>query len=305
MEADQTFADSVAEEIGISSEPQAPESAPEPVAEAPAPAQFEQPRPAESKTIPLASLHRERERWQREVNDLKAEMAKIAAATAPKPVPPPNPAEQPLEYLAWQEEQRQKQTAEHETKAEAEKRERAESERHEQVVNYYAEAADEARDAVPDFDDAYSHLTRWGDQQLKMQGYRNPMQRAQMLQQHEFDLVSQAMHQGFNPAEVIYRKAWEHGYQGRQQAPAPQPAPMMQQSAPAPQPAPPRDPATGQFQPSAPTRAAPKSLSSVAGVPGGQPLDGKSIADMDVSEFDRTFLDPRNREAWRNMHKRK
>ncbi len=307
MDSPQAFAEEVAAEIGASPEP-APEpeapASPEPVVAEAAPAPtLEPPRPAE-RTIPLATHIAERQRMQRELADMRAEMAKFTAAQAPKPVPPPDPATRPLEYIAWQEEQRKAQTAEHETKAEAEKRVKQEEEQREAIIDYYDEAADLAREAVPDWDDAYAHLTKWGEQTLRDQGIRSSRQRAKILANEEYKLVDDAIKRGLNPAAVIYQKAFDHGYQGRQQAPAPQPAPIVQQQ-PALAPTPPRDPATGQFQPaaSAPTRQAPKSLSSVPGVPGGQ-LDGSSLANMDTADFDRMFLSG-DREAWRNMHKRK
>jgi hypothetical protein len=309
--SDESFVAEMAAEIDAAPapEPEAPAPAPEPVAAAPEPAPAPEPQRPQIDMIPQARLHAERQRFQAELAAVRAEVAALKTATAPKPIPPPDPNTQPIEYINWVEEQRQAQTAEQETKAQTEARERQETEHREQVVNYYAEAADEARDAVPDFDDAYAALTKWGDAQLKAQGYRNPMQRAQMLHKHEFDLVSSAIQQGLNPAEVIYRKAYEHGYQGRQQAAPQQEVAALSlghSSVPTPPPTtapmPPRNPATGQFQPVAvtPPPKAPRSLSQVPGTPGGQ-VTAEALMAMTGKDFDKMFADG---DGWRKLHGR-
>jgi len=305
MESPQAFAEEVAAEIagegGAPSEPSpSPEPAPAAAESASAPATPEPQRQLEQ-MVPQARLHAERQRHQAELAAIKATLAKLEAAQAPKPAPPPDPATQPLEYLAWQEERRKAGEAEHETKAQAEARTKQEEEQREAIIDYYDEAADLARETVPDWDEAYAHLTKWGEQTLREQGIRSSRQRAKILANEEYKLVHAAIQQGLNPAAVIYQKSFDHGYPGRQPARASQPAPVVQQ-----QPAPqlPRDPATGQFQPAAPARQAPKSLSSVPGVPGGQALDGAALAALEMADFDRIMLGP-DRDAWRNAHKRK
>jgi hypothetical protein len=223
----------------------------------------------------------------------------LKASLAPKPEPMPDPKADPLGWIERQEAERQKQLAEGETKAQTEAREREEAQAERQILKTYRIAADQAKRAVPDFMDAYRHLTAWGEQQLINDGIDDPEERAAMLEEHEKDLVRRAVHAGYNPAEIIYYKAREHGYQGRQQQ---APAPAAPPPAAAPAPVPPRDPATGQFQPIAVTAPpkAPRSLSQVPGTPGGQ-VTADALLAMSGKDFDKMFADG---DGWRKLHSR-
>ena len=242
--------------------------------------------------VPQAALVDMRRRMQENERVLQARIAALEAAMAPKPVPMPDPETEPLAFLNWQKEQVRQQTEERQTRAQAEAAARQQQEWTQQVIDLYAEAADDAREVAPDWDDAYGHLVAWGDKELRRQGYRNPRERAAMLQKFELELVEGSLRSGLNPAQVIYNKAFEHGYAGqRVSAPAPQ---MPQFQAAQVGQAPARDPATGQFKPA---KAPPKSLSHAAGAPGGQ-ITAESIASMPDAEFDKLFRE----DKWRGLH---
>lgn len=304
------FAEQVAAEIESESAPAAPEPAapaPEPEAAAapesaaPEPAAPAEPQPRQPQMVPAHVLAAERRSYQQQMQALNAKLAAIEAAQAPKPPPMPDPGQEPLAFLQWQKDNLDKQQAESETKAQADQRAQQEQEYAQQVIDVYAEAADEAREVAPDWDDAYSALTAWGHQQLREQGYRNPRERAAMLQRFEFELVAGAIQQGLNPAQVIYNKAFEKA--GYKAAPAPAPAaptiPPFQApaaAAAAAPPAVPRDPSTGQFKP---TKAPPKSLSHAPGAPGGQ-LTAEAIMAMSGAEFDKITANG----GWKELHAR-
>lgn len=308
MESTSEFAESIASEIeretgGAPAEPVSePSSAPEPEAAAPEPAPAapeapEPPQQRQSQMIPAHVLAAERQRYQRELAARDARIAAIEASMAPKPPPMPDPEQEPIAFLKWQADERAKQQAEGETKAQAEQRAQQEQEYTQQVISTYAEAVEEATEVVPDWYDAYESLQKLIHQDLRAQGYRNPIQRAEMMKGLEFQTVRDCLSRNVNPAQVIYNEAIRRGYRPAGQAeptPAPKPEiPAFQAPASA---APPRDPSTGQFKPA---KAPPKSLSHAPGAPGGQ-LNAEALLAMDPKEFDRITADG----GWKKLHAR-
>ena len=94
-----------------------------------------------------------------------------------------------------------------------------------QQLNQVAyQAATEAQQRVPDYNDAYRYAINSRAQELAALG--TPQQAIpQILQQEELRLIDTAVRNGRNPAEAIYHFAKARGFQGKAAAPAPVAAP--------------------------------------------------------------------------------
>lgn len=276
-------------ETGGEGLPPAPSSGDTPaVPEQPQP---QQPQPWEGQISALrAALHAERQRGR----EWRDKLEELQRTVAPKTPARPDPKVDPVGYLAWLETREGQQEKERQEREEGERKSAAERETQHEVMNAYLEAVDELQESTPDFNEAYAFLVKWGHDQLRQQGIRNPMQRAQQQAMFEFQFVQGALAKGLNPAVAVYQKAIELGWQ---KGAAAAPAAVDPQMAPAGA-APARDPATGQFVPQQ-LAAPPRSLSQARG---GAPaaLTPESVANMSNEEIDKRIkADP---DWWRKLH---
>ena len=81
-----------------------------------------------------------------------------------------------------------------------------------QFLGQYAASAREFSAGHADFDDAYAYLNKSVDDELKMRGFDDPAERANVLHYEEGQLAKRAFAAGKNPAEVIYDFAKHRGY---------------------------------------------------------------------------------------------
>jgi hypothetical protein len=66
---------------------------------------------------------------------------------------------------------------------------------------------------TPDYPQAIEDYSRRRDQQLEIAGYRNPAERAQIIQQEGMIVAGRAHQDGANPAERMYEIAKAMGYE--------------------------------------------------------------------------------------------
>lgn len=199
--------------------PETPEAAPEPV---------EQPKPepeADHRRVPLQALHEARARQrelQQEAEVLKTRMSKMEALweqlnkqNAKEDIPPyeDDPAghlnakiatlQKQLEGISQKETQREEQM-----KA-------ASAER--QMLEQYAGSVRAFSQKSPDFNDAYQFLAKVIDDDLQARGITDPVERTRIMQYEEGVMVGRVMHQGGDPAELIYNYAKKRGYKGKEE----------------------------------------------------------------------------------------
>jgi hypothetical protein len=129
----------------------------------------------------------------------------------------------------------------------------------------------------PDFMDAYTHLMRSRDNELKLIGRADPRERQQIIQQEEFMIVSEAIRQGRSPSELFYALANDRGYRKADPAPVEQPAPA---AAPAQQ----KPTAVQQVKQVAAAQVTAKSLSSAAGS-ASPAINAETLGNMSDDEF--------------------
>lgn len=176
--------------------------------------------PRKETTVPYGALREERDRRQKLADQLEAanqRMARMEEAfqrlvsrEAPREKAPPK--DDPDAYNAWQLEQINKrlegtERATKEQQAQAQKREQAQA-----FLNRYAEAAEEYAKVRPDLKDAYDHVYKARDEELRITGYSDPADRRKILEFEEEQLVVRAFRAGDNPAERIYQLAEARGY---------------------------------------------------------------------------------------------
>ncbi len=129
---------------------------------------------------------------------------------------PPNKEEDLLGYMEWQEKkiaelQGTQQKAFDEIEDTKLTFQQQQQQQH--LVSAYQSDARNFISQTPDFADAYRHAMVKRDKDLQIMGYKNPNDRAQILQNEEMSLAQNLLQQGRSPAEVIYNWAKEHGYQ--------------------------------------------------------------------------------------------
>jgi hypothetical protein len=176
--------------------------------------------------VPLKALQEERqkraelERKAQEYEQRLYEMQQWAEQVQqqmgqpqPEPVVEPDPETDPIGALkAARDQLRQMQEA-------------TQQQQYVERLNQVAyQAAVEAQQRVPDYQDAYKYAINSRAQELLALG--TPQQAiSQILQQEELRLIDTAVRNGRNPAEAIYSFAKARGFQGKTVAPAPAPAP--------------------------------------------------------------------------------
>lgn len=280
------------EQLAETVQQEATDLSPAPSTEPAAQEQAPQPQQPRSGDPLLAALHAARQQNR----ELRERMDALERASAPKGPARPDPKVDPVGYLAWLDSREGKEEKARQEREENDRKSAQEREVHQEVMNAYLEAVDDFQEQTPDFGEAYQFLVKWGHDQLKAQGIRNPMLRAQQQAAFEFQFVQGAIASGLNPAYAVYQKAIELGWQRGGGA-----LPLNQNAASAASAAPARDPATGQFvsqQPPQPTPP-PRSLSNARG---GAPaaLTPESILNMSPEEIDKRMkADP---DFWRKLH---
>ena len=209
----------------------------EPAAE-PTKAETEEPseetaeEPAAQKTVPLAALHEERTRRQElqrqleEYQELRRRLDEVRdriEKPAPATPEPPNPEEDPIGYLRWENEQLKTQM--HDLRGKGEERfskmdqQAAEDAQWQQVV----QSEQAFRRDHPDFTDAVAHLRTVTVRGLQYQagiavnsGKLNPSQADAWINNQLIQLERQtclsALQQGLDPADYIYGLSEAQGY---------------------------------------------------------------------------------------------
>lgn len=222
--------------------PPEPEAAP-PAAAAPPPAAAPTPAPApaqpEPQQVPLAALHEER-RKRAEVeaqrHQLAAQIEQFKRAMQQAQAPqPPDPEEDPVGYLSFQNQQLQAQVQQMAEWRAQQERERQQQTQYATLTQTVAAAEQSFRAKTPDYDQAAQFALQMEDKRLSA-FYPDQATRMQVLRQEAAQLMSQLVREGRDPAEGLYQMAKNLGYAGP--APAPVAAPAAPAAPPAPAPAP-------------------------------------------------------------------
>jgi len=198
------------------------DEAPADVAPQPAPEPAEKPETEKvERVVPLAELQRERER-RKEVEQRTAKLEerltqlfeRANRPPEPKPEPVPDFQSDPATHLKANLDQ----TRAEQRQIMEELRRRNEAERFQearnQFISRYAAAASEFADENPDFRDAYTHLAKSRDEELRILGWDDPQERQRRIEAEEHQIVMQAFNAGVNPAERLYAFAKHRGYRG-------------------------------------------------------------------------------------------
>ena len=250
-------AKSWAQEVADAGATEPTSAAPEPASFDPAPtepepeeAAPEAPEPQETadRRVPLKALQEERQKraeYERQVQDYQRQLQEYQSWAAEmqrqqqmqmmghnggppmdQPAPDPDPETDPIGALkAAREQQRQL----HEMVRQ--QQEAAQQQAYVQQLNQVAyQAATEAQQRLPDYQDAYRYALQSRAQELAALGTPEH-QIGQILQREELSLIDTAVRNRRNPADAIYHFAKARGFQGK--APATQPAqsidPALQQ----------------------------------------------------------------------------
>ncbi len=212
-----------------------PAAAPTP-AVPPAAAPAAPPANVESPQVPLAALHEERRRRaeiETERQQLRAQLEQMRSAMQAAQTPQaPDPSEDPMGYLSYQNQQLQaqvQQMAEWRAQQEA----RSQQEQQYSALTQQVAAAEQAfRAKTPDYDAAAQFALQMEDRRLAA-FYPNPTERMQMLRINAANVLSQAVQQGRDPAEMMYAMARNMGYGAPPAAPVQAAAPAPAVAAPA------------------------------------------------------------------------
>lgn len=280
-----------------------PDAAATPAADKPAAPAADQQQPAEggdrdTRMVPHAAMHEERERRKsaererdadrEQLRVLTERFGKLAEAlgpkleSAPQPQQPPeipDPEKDPVGYIKATyplvkqiiEERalgarNQRQAAQVQTTITG-------------AINGAMNAEAEFRQTAPDYDRAADHLRNARALELEAIGVA-PAQRAQMVQNETVQLAMLAARSGKNFAQLVYGLAKARGYQAP--APAPAPAPAAEK------PAAPAAPAVGEQQRIDMARRGQEQGQSLSGIGGAAPkpaLTAEKLATMSDAEF--------------------
>jgi len=220
------------------SAPAAPANAAAPPAAAPAqgaPA----PQEAQAPQVPLAALHEERRKRAESdatLQQLRSQFEQLQRSIQEAQAPQaPDQNEDPVGYLSFQNQQLQTQI-EQMAQWRAQQEQQARQQSQFATLTQHVAAAEQAfRARSPDYDQAAQFALQMEDRRLSAI-YPDPGQRAQVLRQEAINVLTQAVQQGRDPAEVLYTMAQQLGYgapsQSAQGAPV-APAAAPQASAPA------------------------------------------------------------------------
>lgn len=215
--------DDIAEDVDIQAEldkageVEAQQPTPEPP---PEPAKAEPVvEPRADKSVPLAALLEERNKWKSEVEELKSTVAKgnerleklMAAFQTEQKPPEPQFEQDPLGHLKYQAEMARREAEELKNWKSQFEQARTQQEQMEVFRNQVAsqEAAFASRQS--DYMDAAKYVREFEQSKLEMLGLQGP-QLAHALEQQMVAMAAQALRIGKNPAEVAYEYAKRAGY---------------------------------------------------------------------------------------------
>jgi len=142
---------------------------------------------------------------RQQVKAMQEQMAKLTAA------PAPDPTTDPLGYLNHQMKTIQDQINAMQTQTQTQQQTQQQQQDVQQFVNTLNGQIAAFKSTHTDYDAAYKHVV-----DMRMQDYRDmgltDLQGRQMLGNEERTIAMQAMQQGKNPAEVVYKMAQRMGY---------------------------------------------------------------------------------------------
>ena len=248
-DAESKFFTSRGTEVDPSLSAPEPTPAPEPeavpattpaAASAPAPSPAAPPPVAESPQVPLAALHEERRKRaeiEAERQQLRAQLEQFQRAIQQAQAPqPPDPEQDPVGYLAFQNQQLQARIQQMDEWRAQQERERQAQTQYATLTQTVAAAEQSFRAKTPDYDQAAAYALQMEDKRLSA-FYPDPGVRTQVLRTEAAQLLAQLVREGRDPAEGLYQMAKNMGYAAPAAAAAPA-SPAAQAAAPAPAPAP-------------------------------------------------------------------
>lgn len=171
-----------------------------------------------------AAMHEERERRkeaQRQIDDLKSQNEKLrgtfekvikSAEEQQRQAQAPSFDDDPIAALKYENEQTKKELASLKQDKEDRASQHESMTKQQQFLNNYRVKTDEFSKENPDFKNAYQHLIDSRYAEHVEAGFTHD-QANQMLHEDEAAIVVQAMQQGVNPAERLYKLAKLRGYQ--------------------------------------------------------------------------------------------
>jgi len=236
-------------------------------------------KPKKDGRVALRKLRAEEERRktaEREAAQLREQFARAderlrmlyqanQPQTQAEPEQPPNPTEDPIGAIQWQQRQIELQRQAYEQQQVAQREQAIIS----QIDNGYRRAFTDFASETPDAPDAYTHFTNALGKYFENLGVPEAQIDALVVQE-ERRLAYQAAQRGQDPAEIVYSLARQFGYQPKSQKEASQEAVEKAE----------KD--IDRRQKAAP---ASKSLSSASGSRGGRQPSMAELASMTDEEF--------------------
>jgi hypothetical protein len=191
-------------------------SAQEPAVEAARPAAAEN---REGRFVPLQALQEERaEKKQmreelRQYREWQAQLAqRLQQMPAAQPPQAPDPQTRPLDYINHVLGNMQDPTAELQ---QWRQQQEAAAQQHAAVRQYASWASAQEQEFAkrePEYHEAYRYAADARDQELQALGYSDPTSRANILRMNTAEIISNAMQQGRNPAELVWEYARARGF---------------------------------------------------------------------------------------------
>ena len=197
--------------------PAEPAAAPAPAAAAAAPAQpapAAQPAaaPEAPQQVPLAALHEERRRRaeaEQNARQLQQQFEQLQTAMRQAQEPQaPDPEQDPVGYLAFQNRQLQQQLSEIGQWRQQTEQQRQQAMQYQTFVQQVAQSENAFRAKTPDYDDSVQFAMKLEDARLRA-FYPDPAERQRVLQTEAANVLSQAIQRGMDPAAALYQAAKE------------------------------------------------------------------------------------------------
>ena len=177
----------------------------------------------EGRVVPLEALQEERAEKKQLREELKQFREWQAALTQRlqqlpsnpgqvETAPPPDPHTKPLDYINHVLGKLQSNTVELQQwrqQQEAAAQQRATVQ---QYADWAAAQEQEFAKAQPDYRDAYRYAAEVRDKELQALGYSDPAVRANITRMNTAEIVSNALQQGRNPAELVWEYARARGF---------------------------------------------------------------------------------------------
>ncbi|HSC47382.1 MAG TPA: hypothetical protein VLG68_04795 [Gammaproteobacteria bacterium] len=179
----------------------------------------------EKRVVPLEALQQERAEkkqlreelkqfrdWQAALTQRLQQLPAYAEAATARQAPAPDPKEKPLDYINHVLGQLQSNTVE--LQAWRQQQEAAAQQRAtvQQYADWAAAQEQEFAKAQPDYRDAYRYAAEVRDKELQALGYSDPTVRANITRMNTAEIVSNALQQGRNPAELVWEYARARGF---------------------------------------------------------------------------------------------